>query len=269
MALARTLLAGGDVTAAELALERALQAARQLGSPAYIAQVHAAQTRLALARGDLAAAQRWQMAITPDLADERGAAREVEALTLARVLIAQGRQSSGGAALHAAHMLLERLRQDAATHGRTGSLIEMLVLTALTDAAAGHREQALKVLQQALLLAMPEGYMRIFLDEGAPMADLLRRMKAEGGRMKQYIQKLLAAFGTGESPHPLVEPLSERELEVLRLIASGAPNQVIAAELVISIGTVKSHINHILGKLAARNRTEAVSRGRALGLLAS
>jgi len=194
-------------------------------------------------------------------------------------------------ALHTAHTILERRRQDAAACGRTGSLIEILVLAALADSAVGRRDQALGVLQQALVLAEPEGYARIFLDEGAPMHTLLaenrsqlahhgRSLTSEGVcRLRTYIDGLLAAIpqdgfsaapqaANSHPPDPLVEPLSDRELDVLRLIAGGASNQAIATALVISIGTVKSHINHILGKLAACNRTEAVARARELGLLA-
>ena len=293
LALARTQQARGESTAAAIILDRALQGAHQLGSPAYARQIRAEQARLALAQGDLGSAQRWQL----ELEGEPDAAREVEALIQARMLIAQGRQAPGNPALHAAHSILARLREDAAAHGRTGSLIELLALTALAEAASGHRDQAIGVLQQALLLAMPEGYARIFLDEGAPMRSLIADCRLQiaqplSGREREhvqpllaYVERLLAAFGDCRlqiadcrSPaeqsaiynlqSAMVEPLSERELEVLRLIAGGASNQAIAAALVISIGTVKSHINHILGKLAACNRTEAVSRARALGLLA-
>jgi LuxR family maltose regulon positive regulatory protein len=296
MALARTLQARGDRTAAALILDRALHGAHLLGSPAYARQIRAEQARLALAVGDLGAAQRWQLELPPEFEGQLDAAHEVEALILARVLIAQGRQAPGGPALHAAHTILARLREDAAAHGRTRSLIELLALIALVDADTGHRDQALGVLQQALLLAMPEGYARIFLDEGAPMrlliADCRSQIAQRKGSMERedsrpllaYIERLLTAFSdcrlqiadcrlSGKQSaiynlqSAIVEPLSERELEVLQLIASGASNQAIAAALVISIGTVKSHINHILGKLAACNRTEAVSRARALGLL--
>jgi len=295
IALARTLQARGDNTTAALMLDRALHAAHQLGSPTYARQIRAEQVRLALAQDDLGTAQCWQLEVTPELEGELDKAREGEALMLARVLIAQGRQAPGGPGLHTARTILARLREDAAAHRRTGSLIEVLALAALADAASGQRDQALDLLQQALLLAMPEGYARIFLDEGAPMLDLLLQARSRG-IVPAYVEKLLAAFESSElkimsfefgaesratqnhalersegsilqTQNFLVEPLSERELEVLRLIAGGASNQAIAAALVISIGTVKSHINHILGKLAACNRTEAVSRARALGLL--
>ena len=283
IALARTLQARGDRTAAATILDRGLHAAHQLGSPAYARQIRAEQVRLALAQSNLIAAQRWQLELAPELEGELDTARETEALILARVLIARGRSEPGGLALHAAHTILERLRQGTEIHGRSGSLIEILALDALVSMAAGHREQALGVLQQALTLAMPEGYARVFLDEGALMQALLAQSAERGAQndpIRGYAERLLAGFpealnnkpfalrSTIERSNTLIEPLSERELEVLQLIANGASNQVIADVLVISIGTVKSHINHILGKLAACNRTEAVSRARQLGLLA-
>jgi LuxR family maltose regulon positive regulatory protein len=283
IALARTLQARGDRTAAAMALDRGLHAAHQLGSPAYARHIRAEQTRLALAEGDLPAARRWQLKVTPELGPEHGARREAEALILARVLIARGRSEPGGLALHDAHTILERLRHDAQAQGREGSLIEIFALAALAEVAAGRREQALGVLQQALTLAMPQGYARVFLDEGAPMYALLAQSaerRAQNDSIKVYAERLLGSFPQAQNNNPsapratlepsssLIESLSERELEVLRLIAGGASNQAIAEALVISIGTVKSHINHILGKLAACNRTEAVSRARELGLLA-
>ena len=280
LSLARTLAARREVAAAELAFERGLHAARQLRSPTYERQIQAHRARLALARDDLAAAQRWQAEVA-DLADDLSYAREVEALTLARMLIAQGRRDPRSQALHTAHAILERLRERAEADGRMSSLIEILVLTALTDAASGHRDQAIRTLQQALRLAAPATYARIFLDEGAPMQALLAECSmagADGRQLLSYVHGLLAAFphaGCSQASQgavnnlavAIVEPLSERELGVLQLIAEGASNQVIATRLVISIGTVKSHINHILGKLGVQNRTEAVARAHELGLL--
>jgi LuxR family maltose regulon positive regulatory protein len=290
IALARTLGARGDGGAAEIALDWALQAAGRLGSPEYTRQIRAYRARLALARGDLAAAQRWQVEAA-DLADDLSYAREVEALTLARVLIAQGRSDPRSQVLHTAHTILQRLRLAAEVDGRIDSLIEILALMALVGAAAGRREEAVRALHHALALAAPEGYARIFLDEGASMHLLLAECRGQiahqergiavvdGRWLLTYLDGLLAAFphdGCYQGLRPpvdnleaeVVEVLSERELEVLRLIAEGASNQAIAGALVISIGTVKSHINHILGKLAAGNRTEAVARARELGLLA-
>jgi LuxR family maltose regulon positive regulatory protein len=125
-------------------------------------------------------------------------------------------------------------------------------------------------------LAEPEGFVRTFVDEGAPMARLLRRALAQG-IAPSYVTKLMAAFGESAQPappagqalddQPLIEPLTERELEVLRLIASGLSNREIAEDLVVAVSTVKSHINHIYGKLDAKSRIQAVAKARKLGLL--
>jgi LuxR family maltose regulon positive regulatory protein len=154
-------------------------------------------------------------------------------------------------------------------------VIEILTLQALAYQAQGEWDQAIITLERALMLAEPEGYMRLFLDEGAPMAKLLQRMKAEGGRMKGYINKILMAWEKSEKkfhplsliPHPLIEPLSERELELLRLIAAGMSNSEMAETLVVTVGTIKWHLNNIYGKLDVRSRTQAVARARELGLL--
>jgi LuxR family maltose regulon positive regulatory protein len=126
-------------------------------------------------------------------------------------------------------------------------------------------------LERALSLAEPEGYVRTFVDEGEPMARLLRRALAQG-LAPSYVASLLAALGEEAMPlppgeQPLVEPLTQREIEVLHLIAAGLSNQEIAQELVIALSTVKSHINHMYGKLGVKSRTQAVARAQELGLL--
>jgi LuxR family maltose regulon positive regulatory protein len=140
-------------------------------------------------------------------------------------------------------------------------------------------DQALPKLERALFLAEPEGYVRTFIDEGEPMARLLRRALAEGfggtethGIVSEYASRLLAAFGNppqvaSPKEQALVEPLSEREMEVLRLVAGGLSNREIADALVVAVSTVKSHINHIYGKLDVKNRVEAIARARTLELL--
>jgi LuxR family maltose regulon positive regulatory protein len=154
------------------------------------------------------------------------------------------------------------------------AMIEVLTLQAL---AASHEDQALKFLRQALILAEPEGYVRVFVDQGKSLIPLLRKA-AQRGITPAYIAKLLAAFTTlpsrQETPRMSSSqrttgliPLSGREVEVLRLIAGGCSNKEIAAQLVISIGTVKRHTVNIFNKLDVKNRTEAVAHARELGLL--
>jgi LuxR family maltose regulon positive regulatory protein len=168
----------------------------------------------------------------------------------------------------AAPTLLAQLLQAARAAGRMGSAIKILALQALAFQAQGDHGQALSALKQVLALAEPEGYMRTFVDEGPPMAKLLRHALSQG-IAPSYVARLLAAFGETTEPtaQPLVEPLSERELEVLRLVAAGLSNREIAQELVIAVSTVKSHTNHIYGKLGVKNRTQAAAWAKELNLL--
>ena len=150
----------------------------------------------------------------------------------------------------------------------------------------GDSEGALLALTKCLTLAEPEGYVRVFLDEGVPMAELLRLGKRRGtwseGRLGAYAEKLLALLeqemksqrppaeqplSVPAGPSPLVEPLSERELEVLRLVADGLSNGEIAAPLFLAVGTVKAHVHNIYGKLGVQSRTQAIARARELSLL--
>jgi LuxR family maltose regulon positive regulatory protein len=201
------------------------------------------------------------------------AARAVDRLTSARLLHAQGRHRE-------ALPLLEELGETAEAAGRTGDVIEILALQALTLWAGGKKERAVSALAGALALAQPEGYVRTFVDEGAPMGDLLSatlearrsgRLDAAGRISVSYLARLLASVAQ-EATAPaaderLPEPLSERELEVLALIAAGNSNREIAAKLFVSTGTVKTHINRLYRKLAARSRTQAVARAREMDLL--
>ena len=198
---------------------------------------------------------------------------------LARVLLAQGRP---GPALG----LLERLHTAAAAQGRAGSIIEIQPLQALALAVRGDEEAAVDALAQALMLACPQGYVRVFADEGAPMAALLARLVAAqkagqgaaSGVPLGCLAKVLRAFGgnngvqgagrgAASAAPGLVEQLTARELEILVLLAAGAPNPRIAEQLVVSLDTVKKHVSHVLGKLGAANRTEAATRARQLGLI--
>jgi LuxR family transcriptional regulator, maltose regulon positive regulatory protein len=270
-ALARIRQAQGDWPGA---LEAIGEAERVQVSSAVVAlfnPVPALWARLAMAHGEVGEAAHWvrQRGLAPD--DQPSYPREDEYLILARVLLAD--QASDRALA-----LLERLHDLAVAQGRTGSVIEVRALRALALDAVGDQAGALAFLAEALALAAPEGYLRVFVDEGAPMARLLGRL-ATAPAMGQAVagahvpatslRRLLHAFDQAgvAVPPGLVVPLSSRELEVLALLGAGTPNQAIAEELVISLHTVKRHVTHIFDKLGAANRTEAVSRARELGLL--
>ena len=209
--------------------------------------------------------------------DDLGYMREFEHITLARALIARYRSDRLDASIHEAMEFLERLLQAAEEEQRTGSAIEILLLQALAHEAQGDIAAALVPLERVLALAEPEGYVQSFVDEGPPMAHLL--YEALGRRMApEYVSRLLAAFPVAEPEpaapapsHPrrsdLIEPLSEREREVLQLIAEGLTNREIAARLFLSLNTVKGHTRNIYGKLGAHSRTQAIARATAIGLM--
>jgi LuxR family maltose regulon positive regulatory protein len=260
--LACLLQTQGDVSGSLDAIQTALQSVRPgQGSRFWPLPPAACQARLWIAQGNLVAASRWAQASGLNPADTPVTyLDEVDNLTLARLLIAQGE-------IEAAEALLLRLHQGAAAAERNGSLIEILILQALTFAAQNASEEALSALEQALGLAEPEGFVRIFLDEGVRMAELLRQAVAQDIHAS-YALGLLSALGEAVTvQQSLIDPLSERELEVLRLVAAGYSNREIAQELVVAISTVKKHINNIYGKLEVGSRTQAVARARELGLL--
>jgi LuxR family maltose regulon positive regulatory protein len=255
----------GDVESARGALSEAERLARANPlAPRAVSWVESFRARSWLAQGDIEAAVRWAEQRGIKIDDDFSYLRDAEYLTLGRVFLAQREYDM-------ALMLFERLRNSAETIGRIGSLIEILVLQAITLQAKSDISRALAILERALSLAEPEGYVRTFVDEGEPMARLLRRALSQG-IAPNYVARLLAAFGeevelTSSAMESLIEPLSERELEVLRLVVAGLSNPEIAEELVIAVSTVKSHINHIYGKLGVESRTQAVARAQELGLL--
>src|SRR5262245_33099152 len=297
MALARLKQAQGDRDGA-LATVRALAELaqrRNFFSP-LIERGAALQARLQLMHGDLEAASRWaeRRGLTADDPECISYLHEFEYLTLVRVLIALGKQEGRGLRaedtfihpspaafilhpLEDALRVLDRLLPVAEASGRTSSVIEILSLRALALQAHGNATQALAALERALILAESEGYVRIFVDEGKPMAELLSKVNAsfDGGTphgqvLKEYVQKLLGRFGMRvgiQVINPtvlLAEPLSERELEVLHLVAAGLTNQEIANQLLIARGTAKRHTINIYGKLGVSNRTQAVAKAREL-----
>ncbi len=269
--------AQGDLAGALDAIGEAERASPGPAVNSLFNPVPAQRAQLLLAQGDLAAAARWTAERGLSPGDEPAYPREREHLVLARVLIAQARPSPALA-------LLERLHTAATAQARTGSIIEIRALQALVLAASGDEPAAVDALAEALSLACPQGYVRVFADEGAPMGALLARLvaaqraeqAAARGVPLSYLAKIMQACGerralrTSEPDTAvpvLVEQLTAREHQVLALLAAGAPNQAIARELVVSLDTVKKHVGHLLGKLGAANRTEAVARARQLGLI--
>jgi LuxR family transcriptional regulator, maltose regulon positive regulatory protein len=236
-------------------------------SPKWSSWVKSAVARLWLAQGDLERPAQLMRQSGITLAGLMREAeipylREPEYVVLVRVLLAQGDYD-------AALALSERLLPKAEIAGRVGRMIEILALQALAYQGKKGLDQALAVLGKAFALAQPEGYVRTFLDEGEPMAKLLYQAKTHGIGTG-YAAKLLAALGdasgsTLPSPQLLIEPLTARELELLKLIEAGHTNQEIAAKLVISMPTVKRHISNVYTKLGASSRTQAIARGRELG----
>jgi LuxR family maltose regulon positive regulatory protein len=235
--------------------------------------VAAARARVWVAQGRLNNALGWVRAQGLTVEDDLSYLREFEHITLARLLIAQYKYDRVDDIIHQAVRLLDRLLAAAEAGGRQGSVIEILVLQALAQQAWGASAAAAAPLARALALAEPEGYVRMFADEGAAMAELLGKVNAEGGPRQAYIQKLLAAFGAEENrplsvtPQPLIEPLSDRELEVLQLLKTELSGPQIARELMVSVNTIRTHTKNIYSKLGVNNRRSAVRRAGELRLL--
>jgi len=227
--------------------------------------------RALLAEGRLPKALLWASERGLSVDDDLTYLREFDHLTLARILLAQYRRDQVTGLIHDTIGLLERLLNAAERGNRMGSVIEILVLQALAYEAQGKFSPAHISLERALELAEPEGYMRTFVAEGAPMKALLKMKTTEDARLKEYIAKLLDAFGESDILPPadqaLIEPLSEREIEVLQLIAEGLTNPEIASRLYLSLNTVKVHTRNIYGKLNVHSRIQAAARAQELGLL--
>jgi LuxR family maltose regulon positive regulatory protein len=235
--------------------------------------VPATRARLRIRRGELDQAEAWVKAqgLAPD--DELTYLREYEHVTLARVLIAHHADDGDAQALADAVSLLERLEAATTAGGRTGTLIEVLILLALARQAAGDSEPARDALRRALELGQPEGYVRIFTDEGDPMAALLKSLTKDADRATAAYARRLLATNAG-TPQPasvqqggLIEPLSERELDVLRLLASDLDGPDIARALHVSLNTLRTHTRNIFRKLQVNNRRAAVRQAAELDLL--
>jgi LuxR family transcriptional regulator, maltose regulon positive regulatory protein len=264
---ARLKLASGDIAAASARLEQARLMIEQGAFPDWIGRFERLQLELWLAQSKLHRALVWADGILEDTTHDRRPSNEETRLAVARALIAKGDASSFERAL----ALLRPLLQAAEAEGRAGIHIEALVLQALARWRLGEHASAMTALERALRLAEPEGYARLFADLGLPVARLLQEARSREV-MLEYVKKLLTAFDSGlvipaSVAGALPEPLSLRELDVLRLIAAGLTNREIAEALVISAETVKKHTSAIYSKLGVGNRTEAAGRARELNLL--
>ena len=271
----------GQVDAAFDTLARVEHKAQHDAAKRFRAMIAAKRAHLYLQQGEITAAVQW--------ADERKLSteeafrlssqvdpREFEYLIFARVLIAQGDYDQ-------ARILLDRLFGAAHTAQRYASEMEIQILQALTEQAQGAVARSLSTIEQAMTQARPQGYIRVFADEGEPMRTLLSRMQPKEHQMQIYVQTILdacpapmfASAPLAQSPskaarskqQSLLDPLSERELEALHLLAVGSTNATIAQQLVIAPGTVKRHMSNIFSKLGVTNRTQAVAHARDIGII--
>jgi LuxR family maltose regulon positive regulatory protein len=254
--------ARGDVEGALRVIRESERAASSMDPQDQVrATIAAHGARFELAQGNISAATRFleEQGVPTDDPDHTN---ELEHLVWARVLLTNGEPAE-------ALTLLDRLQEKAELSGRMGSVIGILSVRAIAHEASSEEDKALADFGRALALAEPEGYVRTFLDLGAPMEALLRRSVMKGVHAG-YASRLLEAFGSAAtklSAGRLPESLSERELEVLRLIASGMSNAEISRTLFVALNTVKKHINNIYRKLGTNSRTRAVARARELNLL--
>jgi LuxR family maltose regulon positive regulatory protein len=282
LCLMMVLFSRGDMAGAGRIMQKMQGIAREHDLPTFVMNSMAAwQARIWLSQDELDAAVQWmgerglvadgEFAFLHDL----DTVELTEYVGIARILIAQGR-------LEDATTLLQHLLSRPEAFGYTSRAIQIHILQALAFDAGGTPSTAMATLEQALALAEPEGFVRIFVNEGPPMARLLKQAAAQG-IMPDYTTRLLAAFQTtdearqttlhsssvvGRRASALVEPLSKRELDVLQLIAEGLTNREVASRLFVSLNTVKAHTRNLYGKLDVHSRTQAIARSQELGLLA-
>jgi LuxR family maltose regulon positive regulatory protein len=288
--------AQGDFAAARQLLQHAAQIAARFDAME-IDDISVAidQAQLALAEGKVDEAVRWAQGRGLDLSSEipdRDAwgmqasfldsyYHEAECAILARICLAES-QSEPRGCLSRASALLEQLQRRAEAQGHGRRTVQTLILRALVHQALGGADAAAQTLDRALSLARPEGYVRVFLDEGERLVPLLREAVLHGTEPR-YARTLLEAMGMEidlrarpgfrsetslrNADQPLIEPLSKRELEVLRFLTTSLSSSEIAGQLYVSVNTVRSHIRHIYGKLDAHSRIEAIARAQELQLI--
>ena len=282
-AMARIREAKGDLDEALDLLDKAERLYNANFSP-NVRPIATRKIRVWLAQGRLGEALSWAHKQGLSVEDNFSYLYEFDHITLARVLITRYLNDPSYGSISEVMGLLERLLKAAEEGGRVGSVLEILVLQVMAYHAQGDLTAALLPLQRALTLAEPEGYVRMFLDEGPSMLQLFREAAAHE-IMPDYTNKLLVAFeaekrkGEDKSPLPvalpevqrdnelLIEPLSQRELKILQLIGQGLSNREIGERLFLALDTVKGHNRNIFDKLQVKSRTEAVARAHELGLL--
>jgi LuxR family maltose regulon positive regulatory protein len=272
--LTLTYHALGQPDKARATLALLLEYTRDMNDPAYLAIARSCQARLALLQGDIASAVRWLQ--TADLATDAGVMffwLELSRITQCRVLIAQGTKAS----LQPAEKLLQAYRQQNENQHNTRQLIDILLLQALVYHKQELADEALDTLEHAVTLAQPGGFIRSFVEPGPELAGLLNRLRSQGVA-QDYIAQILAAFPTDlrleeekianhkSETQNLIEPLTNRELDVLSLLAQGLSNKEIAVQLVITPGTVAQHTHKIYQKLMVKNRRQAVIKATELGI---
>jgi LuxR family maltose regulon positive regulatory protein len=273
VALSSVRRARGDTDGALKLAREAARLARESGAPQAIVDADLWKARLHLMRDELQAAAS-DLERASSVGDVPHSTRESERISLARLLIAREDHDEALRVLDSLHEMAE------VADGRS-SVIQIFTLKALALRDKDENNRAMDVMGRALALAEPEGYVRTFVDEGPPMAELLSGVldAQQRGRLDSlrrvpahYLRKLLATLereapSTAQPTTELPEALSERELEVLQLIAAGKSNRRIATELFVSVGTVKTHINNLYRKLDAHSRTQALARASELNLI--
>lgn len=286
VALARLQFHRGNIETARATLHEFLTLAQSHNfAPNLLAHVRAVEAEIALRQDDIAEVMHWAEATAPRLVGEVSYLQEQEVLTLVQFRAMQARRDRDPRLLAAAFALLDPLLHHAEKGSRLDSVIHIQIARALLLDAQGEDMAALQTLAETLEHAAPKGYVRAFVDEGAPLARLLSRGLQSffaSSRARRHAETLLKILGgehtpsdhaptvqlpTSHSSLPGSESLTPRELEVLRLLMTGASNQTIARELVVQLGTVKRHVSNIMDKLQAKSRLEAVARARARNII--
>jgi len=276
---ALVMQARGQVEEVNALIHRAEQAARnQYSSPYDLGMLALYQITLWAAQNDFQSIAQWEQDHDSEWRSHIGRARDALTIVLARARIARFYRQHDDSALKQARALIEPALEQAQTKGLMFNVTRLLILDALALYAQRETASAITALKRALVLAEPENYVRSFLDIGKPMEEFLlwglESQSLNEPQLRAYVNKLLSHFGSDVSVKPdqptgdaLIEPLSQRELEVLRLIAKGLSNREVSERLFLALSTVKGHTRIIFDKLQVQRRTEAVARARELGLL--